>query len=915
MLEQNPTSDYSDSIEKLDAQTGGMLTAATSSVRSEKLQAWLETKPDAAILQVVYKELSRRDKGVAKTLRGVLDAIRHEKNQERLTQEWSAKAHDILAFEKFPIATAMAWQQDAAKAGAPLSKAPLASLKNELAERIQSIEDIHTSIQVQREASVLLAQRIDLLSTKSWQHASDAQAKLQEDITHWHSQAQNLQQNPNWNALETRYVSQLEAAIQQLTQVHGAFTDALNQAQLAATDSSQALPPVPVWADEINTQRAPNVTSEAAPKNDTAQLSKAQHQQQVDVQQRISSSIENLTKELEHGHSKSGIAAAQQLRQLLKQHAPYIDETLEQQAQTILNQAQELKDWQRWRADQIRQELVQKAQALLHPVENTGDTEDISKEPAADQAKDTTQTETSASSQSGVLPSSPHSPRKLQELLRHLRNQWKQTDQGGTPNHALWKQFDQACNTAYRIVAHWLTDRKQQVAAQKNIRLDLLAELEVWGATFAQQAEHRPDWKAAIRTLSGFSRRWREAGHVSEKIFAELQPKWKAAFAQASAPLNTVQKESVVLRKQWIAQASAMAEQPLDVGAIKALQQSWQQEAQRVPLERRQEQKLWEAFNKPINQAFQRKTQQRQETKEALQQHDKVVLAAAEALQEASQSEDARAIRAAMDSLQQAMQAPQSTSLEAVDTTEASPVKAAENTADATAQKQEITEEIETTETQAAEETTPQKPAQAAKPIVAMRGDDRQKQSEPTQGATRKSMRNAGTRGDSRRATKDASTRPPKLSNTAFRAQRQAFDDAQAALRKLAAQAHGESVTQLIQAWQQRQPDIFPAANVLGKSVSNATHSQWLTAISQAAQKANNMFDNALLRLEIAAEVPTPAEHLDVRRALQLQLLTQRNDPSPQQTWQQDIATVLTVGFDNAAAQRLQKALKVLMKK
>ena len=71
----------------------------------------------------------------------------------------------------------------------------------------------------------------------------------------------------------------------------------------------------------------------------------------------------------------------------------------------------------------------------------------------------------------------------------------------------------------------------------------------------------------------------------------------------------------------------------------------------------------------------------------------------------------------------------------------------------------------------------------------------------------------------------------------------------------------------------------------------------------------------ALLRLEMAAEVPTPAEHLNARRALQLHLLTRRNDPAPAQTWGQDTARVLASASDAASARRLQAALKALLRK
>ena len=64
----------------------------------------------------------------------------------------------------------------------------------------------------------------------------------------------------------------------------------------------------------------------------------------------------------------------------------------------------------------------------------------------------------------------------------------------------------------------------------------------------------------------------------------------------------------------------------------------------------------------------------------------------------------------------------------------------------------------------------------------------------------------------------------------------------------------------------------------------------------------------------MAAEVPTPAEHLAQRRMFQLQLLTRRNDPSPAQTWAEDVSDVLKGPFEAGAERRLRAALKVLLK-
>jgi ATP-dependent RNA helicase SUPV3L1/SUV3 len=64
----------------------------------------------------------------------------------------------------------------------------------------------------------------------------------------------------------------------------------------------------------------------------------------------------------------------------------------------------------------------------------------------------------------------------------------------------------------------------------------------------------------------------------------------------------------------------------------------------------------------------------------------------------------------------------------------------------------------------------------------------------------------------------------------------------------------------------------------------------------------------------MATEMPTPAEHINARRALQLQMLTKRNDPTPVQTWGQDVASVLASSYDAGQAQRLQTVLKILLK-
>jgi len=624
----------------------------------------------------------------------------------------------------------------------------------------------------------------------------------------------------------------------------------------------------------------------------------------------VTDALTKLEQEIAQGHGKASAGAAAALRQALKEFGKIVDDKLENQAHAALAAAGELEGWQRWRADQLREELVAKAEGLLKRPE--GQT---------------------------------MGGRKIQENLRALRDQWKQTDQGGVPNHGLWKRFDDACNEAHKVVEAWLEKLKTESAENRAQRLALIEEVKAWAA--ANTVAKDDDWKGFSRILHQFGDRWRDGGHVGEKAFAELQPLWKAAIQEAAAPLEALQANSLAARQAMIEEAKVLGAAPvLRIDAVKALQQRWQAEAHTVPMDRRQEQKLWDAFRKPIDEAFNRKTADREKADTALGERDRTVLDAAKSLEAANASGDAAAIRQAMSALEAALRgqaqakAEVAAAVQAAD--QAQHVAQAQDTSappasvDDTAESAESTE---LTETQAAPEAVePAAPVAAPKapprPVVAVRGDDRpgMKKTEPAApmgrggkfGERKEGGRDAprdarsmgrtderAPRRDGRDGAPGGWQEAPRLGDAAFRAQRDALEHAQMTLRKLAAQAHGEALTELLAAWEHRDAAKVPSAQDLGNRVNATTRSAWAKALSQASTVDSGV---ALLRLEMASEIPTPAEHLNARRALQLQLLTKRHDPAPAQTWGQDVATVLCSGFEANQARRLQNALKILLK-
>jgi hypothetical protein len=436
----------------------------------------------------------------------------------------------------------------------------------------------------------------------------------------------------------------------------------------------------------------------------------------------------------------------------------------------------------------------------------------------------------------------------------------------------------------------------------------------------------------------------------------------------------------------------------LRIDAVKALQQRWQAEAQGVPLDRRHEQKLWDAFRAPIDEAFNRKTAEREKASAAMSEHDRYVLDASKALDAANAGGDAQKIRAAIARLEGALrgeapppapapapkaaassdgpsvgateveapgqaaaefgesaeQAPSPSDAEASPGThsDAAPAASADLVAPADGADASARADSEAHDAgePAAAEAPAAAPKPAPKPVVAMRGDDRpsSKKGEPApaargaggrfgdrrdggrpgaggpgrpggdRGAPRGDARgDRGAPGGSRFGDRPPrfEDRGPRLGDAAFRAQREALERADMALRKLQAQAHGEALTQVLGAWEQRDASRLPSVQELGRAVSPAVRTGWSQAIGTAPSAAAGDAAEALLRLEMAAEVPTPAEQLDARRALQLKLLTKRGDPAPVQTWGQDAGKVLAAPHDATSARRLQNALKALLRK
>lgn len=214
-------------------------------------------------------------------------------------------------------------------------------------------------------------------------------------------------------------------------------------------------------------------------------------------------------------------------------------------------------------------------------------------------------------------------PQEIVETVSALREQWKQmeTKGGGAPKE-LWLRFDAACNLVYAPAA--LHFQNQADVRKSNLLKaeELLARLS---AEAAQYLNDFQDWKLLRAKILEMQQEWKKLGPVDRKDKARLETAFEDLLSSLKAPLEQRQKEEILSREKMIAEVESLdATQKSSIDQLRSLQQRWQVQAATVPLQRKDEQKLWERFRAACDGVFEKKRevaesadQQRQQNLEA----------------------------------------------------------------------------------------------------------------------------------------------------------------------------------------------------------------------------------------------------------------------------------------------------------
>ncbi len=212
------------------------------------------------------------------------------------------------------------------------------------------------------------------------------------------------------------------------------------------------------------------------------------------------------------------------------------------------------------------------------------------------------------------------SPKEIVDTVTALRGQWKQIEEvGGAGSKELWTRFDAACSAAYAPAAAHFQEQAQVRKANSDKAREMLSL--VTGKLEALMSA-TPDWRAVSNSLAQIRQEWRQLGVLERKEKQTLERELDVILAPVESALQAERELVQQERIQLIAEVQKLDASQRDAAdRIRQLQQTWQQSASRIPLERKREQDLWNAFRSACDQVFAARKEQHQAAEQERLQH------------------------------------------------------------------------------------------------------------------------------------------------------------------------------------------------------------------------------------------------------------------------------------------------------
>ncbi|MBB3121649.1 DUF349 domain-containing protein [Pseudoduganella violacea] len=536
------------------------------------------------LLEQVQQAMRNTDRRVAKLMQSRLDALRHQQAEQRQAEASIAQAQKLLQDEKLtPNQVAdldRQWQVIAA--GSALSER-FGVERQALAARLEA------QVSLQRGVIDALA-ALRRLGAEAHPGDDAGRAAQAEQLARLQAEHATHLAHAERASLPRHLLSDFEQA---MSQTQAALAQAQKAAPAAAAGHGTALADTPAGGDArpAADPEAPSAAPHAAGPAAEGTNGAAAHPQPgaaeaADVRPpREKHKATPADKEANRHFMElvDALEAALQQGQLhiAAEHDKALKESKtgrlsQSQAERLAHVRAELKrlgDWARWGGNVSREELVKAVEEL--PAQG--------------------------------LPMS-----ELAKKVGSMRERWKALDgvSGAAPK-SLWEKFDAACTAAYApAAAHFkhLADERHTNAAKAQTLIDEVKALIARGVSRPLPADaaagdapgtlpHTYDWRAMASSSQRLRQAWSRLGTIDRKDKKKLDAAFAAAMAELMAPLEEQRKIEVARREQLVEEVGKL--NPSDrntIETLRRLQESWQEHAKALPLERKAEQALWQRF-------------------------------------------------------------------------------------------------------------------------------------------------------------------------------------------------------------------------------------------------------------------------------------------------------------------------------
>ena len=203
-----------------------------------------------------------------------------------------------------------------------------------------------------------------------------------------------------------------------------------------------------------------------------------------------------------------------------------------------------------------------------------------------------------------TLPGLSLTPAELAKKVGSLRERWKSLDSSaGAATNDAWRLFDAACSAAYAPAAAHFKKLAQERDQNLHIAEALIAAVREQAAGLP--AAEAIDGKQLAQLCAQQAQAWQRLGTIERKEKKRLDRDFAQAMQGLLQPLQQRRAAAIRLREQMIAQLLQL--QPADASALESLrlaQERWQAEAKALPLERGDEQALWQRFRAACDAVF-----------------------------------------------------------------------------------------------------------------------------------------------------------------------------------------------------------------------------------------------------------------------------------------------------------------------